>query len=67
MLRIASRFEHALAGEAGDLEQHVCALADELLGNRLASGGIIEALGRIGVRFLVQVLDVGVDRLGAAS
>ena len=62
---IADGLEHALAGQTGDLEEHVGALADELLGDRPALGRVIEALGRIRVGLLVEDLDVGLDRLRA--
>ena len=64
-LRGAGGLEGALAGQPGDLEDDVRALLDLLLGDRLALGRVVEALGRIRVGLLVEDLDVRLDRLGA--
>src|SRR5688572_6747964 len=63
---IAGRFEDALTGQSCNLEQHVRALADELLGNCFTGRGIIEPLCRVWVRLLVERLDIGVNRLRAS-
>src|SRR5262249_26383468 len=65
LLLVADGLEDALPGEAGDLEEHVGALAHELLGDRPALRWVVEALRRIRVGLWVEALAVRLDALRA--